>query len=84
MNDGNNQDYNVSGGIGLISAKLNVEGPIQKDKSSFLVSGRRTYADVFLKLSKNEEAQRRLFCAGKDFPNESRIISTNSSVSIFV
>lgn len=51
MNDGNNQDYNVSGGIGLISAKLNVEGPIQKDRSSFLVTGRRTYADVFLKLS---------------------------------
>ncbi|MFC6100040.1 TonB-dependent receptor [Olivibacter domesticus] len=51
MNDGNNQDFNVSGGVGLISAKLNVEGPIQKGKSSFLVSGRRTYADMFLKLS---------------------------------
>ncbi|MGN6491144.1 MAG: TonB-dependent receptor [Agriterribacter sp.] len=51
MNDGNNQDYSVSGGVGLISAKLNVEGPIQKDKSSFLVTGRRTYADMFLKLS---------------------------------
>jgi hypothetical protein len=53
MNDGNNQDYNVSGGIGLISAKLNVEGPIQKDKSSFLITGRRTYADMFLKLSRD-------------------------------
>jgi len=51
MNDGNNQDLNVSGGVGLISAKLNVEGPVQKDKSSFLISGRRTYADMFLKLS---------------------------------
>lgn len=51
MNDGNNQDFNVSGGVGLISAKLNVEGPIQQGKSSFLVSGRRTYADMFLKLS---------------------------------
>ncbi len=51
MNDGNNQDYNVSGGVGLISTKLNVEGPVQKDKSSFLVTGRRTYADMFLKLS---------------------------------
>ena len=51
MNDGNNQDYHVSGGVGLISAKLNVEGPIQKDKSSFLVTGRRTYADIFLKAS---------------------------------
>ncbi|GBU08042.1 collagen-binding protein [Bacteroidales bacterium] len=46
MNEGNNQDYQVSGGIGLISSKLNVEGPIQKGKSSFLISGRRTYADI--------------------------------------
>ncbi|HYH15202.1 MAG TPA: TonB-dependent receptor, partial [Flavisolibacter sp.] len=51
MNEGNNQDYDISGGIGLISTKLNVEGPIQKGRSSFLVSGRRTYADLFLKLS---------------------------------
>ncbi|CAN5150547.1 TonB-dependent receptor [soil metagenome] len=54
MNDGNNQKYHVGGGIGLISSKLNIEGPIVKDKGSFLVSGRRTYADLFLKLSKNE------------------------------
>ncbi len=53
MNDGNIKDYDVSGGIGLISAKLNVEGPIQKDKSSFLITGRRTYVDMFLKLSKD-------------------------------
>lgn len=51
MNEGNNQKYHVNGGVGLISTKLNVEGPIQKDKSSFLLSGRRTYADMFLKLS---------------------------------
>ena len=51
MNEGDNQNYGVSGGIGLISSKLNVEGPIQKGKSSFLISGRRTYADVFLKLT---------------------------------
>ena len=50
MNDGNNQDFGVSGGIGLISSRLNIEGPIQKDKSSFLLSGRRTYADIFLQL----------------------------------
>lgn len=55
MNEGNNQDYRVSGGIGLISSKLNVEGPIQKGKSSFLVTGRRTYADMFLKLSNDEQ-----------------------------
>lgn len=53
MNEGNNQGYNVSGGIGLISTKLNIEGPIQKGRSSFLVTGRRTYVDAFLKLSKD-------------------------------
>ena len=53
MNDGNNQHFHASGGIGLISTRLNVEGPIVKDKGSFIVSGRRTYADVFLKLSKD-------------------------------
>jgi hypothetical protein len=49
MNDGNIKRYNVSGGLGIISSRLNVEGPIVKDKASFLISGRRTYADVFLK-----------------------------------
>lgn len=51
MNEGDNQNYGVSGGIGLISSKLTVEGPIVKNKGSFLVTGRRTYADMFLKLS---------------------------------
>ncbi|HWW38702.1 TonB-dependent receptor [Pedobacter sp.] len=51
MNDGNNQKFGVSGGVGMISARVNVEGPIQKDKSSFLISARRTYLDMFLKLS---------------------------------
>jgi len=53
MNDGNSKDYHASGGIGLISSRLNVEGPIEKDNGSFIVSGRRTYADLFLKLSKD-------------------------------
>lgn len=50
MNDGNNQDVDVSGGIGLIASRLMVEGPLQKGRSSFLISGRRTYADLFLRL----------------------------------
>lgn len=54
MNEGNNQSYHVSGGIGIISSKLNIEGPIVKDKGSFLVNGRRTYADLFLRLSKDD------------------------------
>ncbi|GGA99447.1 TonB-dependent receptor [Puia dinghuensis] len=51
MNDGNNKDYQFGGGIGLISTRLNAEGPIVKDRGSFTISGRRTYADLFLKLS---------------------------------
>lgn len=58
MNDGDNQNFHVSGGLGLISSKLNIEGPIQKGISSFLVSGRTTYADVFLKLSKDSTINR--------------------------
>ncbi|WP_347839939.1 TonB-dependent receptor [uncultured Draconibacterium sp.] len=54
MNEGNNQKYHVGGSIGLISAKANIEGPIIKDKGSFLITGRRTYADMFLKLSSDE------------------------------
>jgi hypothetical protein len=53
MNDGNNKEYHVSGGLGLISSRLNIEGPIVKNKGSFVVSARRTYADIFLKLSKD-------------------------------
>lgn len=51
MKEGNNREYQTSGGIGLISSRLTVEGPIQKEKSSFIVSGRRTYADLFARLS---------------------------------
>lgn len=46
MKDGNSQQLGMSGGIGNISSRLTVEGPIIKDKWSFIVSGRRTYADV--------------------------------------
>jgi len=51
MNEGNNKRYNVGGGIGIISSRLNVEGPIVKEKASFLISARRTYVDMFLKAS---------------------------------
>lgn len=61
MNDGNNQDFGVSGGIGLIASRLNIEGPLQKDKSSFLVSARRTYADVFLKLGDSSLKKTKLY-----------------------
>jgi hypothetical protein len=51
MKDGNNKDLAVSGGLGMISSRLSVEGPIQQEKSSFLITGRRTYADMLLKAS---------------------------------
>ena len=50
MNDGNNKEYHVSGGIGLIASRLSIEGPIVKNKGSFMIAARRTYADLFLKL----------------------------------
>lgn len=55
MNDGNNKNLGVSGGIGLISSRLAIEGPLVKDKGSFIISGRRTYVDMFLKLSNNDD-----------------------------
>ena len=44
MKEGNNKSYGVEGGIGLIASRITVEGPIQREKSSFIVSARRTYA----------------------------------------
>ncbi len=49
MREGNDKEFETSGGIGIISSRLAIEGPIQKEKSSFMISGRRTYADLFLK-----------------------------------
>lgn len=57
MNNGNNKKFNASGGIGLISSRLTIENPIVKDKGSFILSGRRTYLDLFLKTSKDEDVR---------------------------
>jgi len=51
MNEGNNKDYTVQGGLGLISSRIKVEGPIVQDKGSFMISARRTYVDLFLHAS---------------------------------
>ncbi len=61
MKEGNNQKFGVSGGIGLISSRLNVEGPIQKGKSSFLITARRTYAELFLKFTEKFEDHKLYF-----------------------
>ena len=49
MKNGNMKEWKVSGGVGLISSRATIEGPIVKDKGSIIVSGRRTYADVVAK-----------------------------------
>jgi len=49
MREGNDQKFQVDGGIGVISSRLTVQGPIVKDKLSFIVSARRTYLDVLSK-----------------------------------
>ena len=51
MDDGNNKEFKFQGGIGLIASRLKAEGPIVKDKGSFMVSFRRTYIDLFLRAS---------------------------------
>ena len=43
MKEGNNKHFSAEGGIGLISSRLTIEGPIKKEVSSFIISGRRTY-----------------------------------------
>jgi len=49
MKEGNSKEYHADGGIGAIASRLTVQGPIKKDTSSFIVSGRRTYIDVLTK-----------------------------------
>lgn len=46
LKEGNNKKFAATGGVGLLASRLTLEGPIQKDKSSFMVSGRRTYFDL--------------------------------------
>ena len=52
--DGNNKDFDVTGGIGTMASRIAVEGPIVKEKSSFIVSARRSYVDLILKAA-NED-----------------------------
>lgn len=49
--EGNNKSFHVNGGIGVISSRLLAEGPIVKEKSSFVVAGRASYAHLFLKMA---------------------------------
>jgi hypothetical protein len=58
MKEGNNKKFTATGGIGLISSRLTLEGPIGSEKTSFLVSGRRTYADLFFPLLPDSGVQK--------------------------
>jgi len=57
MKDGNSKKFSATGGLGTISSRLTLEGPIVKDKVSYIVSARRTYADIFLHLFGNEDVR---------------------------
>ena len=54
--EGNSKKFGMTGGIGLISSRILAEGPIIKDKGSFLVAGRSSYAHLFLKLADNNNS----------------------------
>jgi len=49
MKEGNNKQFHGEGGLGIVSSRLTLEGPIKKDTSSFIVSARRTFVDLFLR-----------------------------------
>jgi hypothetical protein len=49
MREGNKKKFEAEGGIGLISSQLSLEGPLKKEKASFILSARRTYLDMLVK-----------------------------------
>ncbi len=57
MKDGNQKNLSGAGGIGTISSRLMLEGPLDKDRTSFLIAGRRTYVDIFLPFAKNKDVR---------------------------
>lgn len=57
MKEGNNQKFEAEGGIGLIASRLSLQGPIKKDKASYIISARRTYIDAITKPFISKESQ---------------------------
>jgi CarboxypepD_reg-like domain/TonB dependent receptor/TonB-dependent Receptor Plug Domain len=53
--DGSSKEFHANGGIGLISSRLLLEGPLVKNRGSFLIGGRSSYAHLFMKLSKDQK-----------------------------
>ncbi len=54
LREGNRKRFGASGGLGIISSRLTLEGPLKKDKGSFILAGRRTYADIFTRMVNNQ------------------------------
>jgi len=61
MKEGGTAGFHGTGGVGLLSSRLTLEGPVFTDKASFIVSGRRTYMDLFFPLLPEEQAQESIF-----------------------
>lgn len=59
MKEGNIKKFHAEGGVGLISSRITLQGPIYKDKSSFIITGRRTYADALIKPFVNKKSTAR-------------------------
>ena len=57
LKEGNARKMDAAGGLGIISSRLLLEGPLIKDKSSFMIAGRRTYADVLIQPFLNEQTK---------------------------
>ncbi len=57
MKEGNSKKFSATGGVGTISSRLTLEGPIASENTSFMVSGRRTYADIFLPFARDENVR---------------------------
>jgi hypothetical protein len=55
LRDGNNKNFAVTGGVGVLTSQITIEGPIVKDRSSFILSGRRSYLDKLIQLFKIED-----------------------------
>ena len=53
--EGNTKEFAGTMGLGLLSSRLMLEGPLVKDKASFMIAGRRSYQDVLLKASPNDD-----------------------------
>ncbi len=57
MKEGNNKKFQMDGGIGFVASRLSIQGPIKKDKASFIISARRTYIDALAKPAISKTSQ---------------------------